>query len=291
MLNELINYEFKNKNIIDEIMNLNDNLVLLGDTFISNYISNKIMIEFAVYDNDIKYYYDIESLNNLKVKLSSNDYLSERIIKLHIDEISDKNDKFGDLFKALIGGYILDNNEINYSIIDRLLNTDEAILLGIDNGLNYYKLVYDWSKNKYKELPVFEISSSDNKYVTNIKLKDISEEFTGIARSKYLSLLMASKNAYDYLNNNSMLLKMSDIVGLPDLDKCINQLQELYVKGFINEPQYKIAMKGSSNGIDVWKCRILIDGYKESFSSEDTSKKNAKRNCAFEMLKYIMEEK
>ena len=95
--------------------------------------------------------------------------------------------------------------------------------------------------------------------------------------------------AYDYLESNNLLLKMSDVVGYPDQDKCINQLQELYVKGFINEPVYKISMKGTTpNGIDMWKCRIMIDGLKESFSAEDTSKKNVKRVVAFQMLKYLM---
>ena len=82
---------------------------------------------------------------------------------------------------------------------------------------------------------------------------------------------------------------MTDIVGYPDQDRCINQLQELFAKGFINEPVYKIAMKGTNNGVDIWKCRIMIEGYKESFNAEDTSKKNAKRIVAFQMLKYIID--
>jgi len=286
MLNELIKYEFKNKNLIDEIENINNDLVLLGDSFINNYINNKINNEFVYFDNGIKYYFDMDLLNNLKIKLLSNDYYNDRCIKLHLNDINDRID----IFKALIGGIIIDNSIIDYELIDRLLNIDDSILLNINNSNNYYKLIYEWSKNKYKELPNININCN-NEYNVIIKINDINEEFNGNGRSKYLALINASKNVYNYLENNHMLLKMTDIVGLPDLDKCINQLQELYVKGFINEPTYKIAMKGSNNGIDVWKCRIVIDGVKESFSSEDTSKKNAKRNCAFEMLKYIIEEK
>ncbi len=290
MLEELIDYEFNNKKLVDEILGLNDKLISLGDTFITGYINTKIESEFVYYEDGVNYYFDIDVLNNLKTKLLNNDVFIERVIRFHLDNIFDKSDRYCDLFKAIIGAIIVDNVSINYEVIDKLINTDDLILLSLDNGLNYYKLIYDWSRNKYKELPLVNISVKDNSYNVVIKLKNIDKEFSVCARSKYLAIINASKSAYEYLNSNSMLLKMSDIVGFPDIDKCINQLQELYVKGFINEPQYKIAMKGSNNGIDVWKCRILIDGYKESFSSEDTSKKNAKRNCAFEMLKYIMEQ-
>ena len=83
---------------------------------------------------------------------------------------------------------------------------------------------------------------------------------------------------------------MKDIVGDADLQNCVNQLQDLYQKGFINEPIYKITLKGSSGGVDTWRCRVIVDGYKESFSFDDTSKKSGKRNAAYSMLKYILEQ-
>ncbi len=290
MIEELINYEFKNKQLEDNILNLDDNLITIGDSFINSYISLKINTEFVYYDDGIKYYFDYDLLNNLKLQLLSNDNLADRAIKIHLDNVSNKNDRYHDLFKALIGAYVLDNVIIDYDKIDNWLNTNDSILLSIENSSNYYKQVYSWSKNKYKKVPVFNTEIVNNEYKATVKLEEF-DVFSGSGNTKYLALINACKEAYSHLEDNDMLLKMEDVVGYPDIDKCINQLQELFVKGFINEPQYKIAMKGSSNGVDVWKCRILIDGYKESFSSEDTSKKNAKRNCAFEMLKYIMEEK
>ena len=290
MLSEIINYNFKNTKLIDDILNLDDNLINIGDSFINSYISLKINTEFAYYDNGIKYYFDYDLLSNLKLQLLSNDNLADRAIKIHLDNVSNKNDRYHDLFKALIGAYVLDNVNIDYDKIDNWLNTNDSILLSIENSSNYYKQVYSWSKNKYKKVPVFDTEIVNNEYKATVKLEEF-DAFTGCGNTKYLALINACKEAYSHLEDNDMLLKMEDVVGYPDIDKCINQLQELFVKGFINEPQYKIAMKGSSNGVDVWKCRIVIDGYKESFSSEDTSKKNAKRNCAFEMLKYIMDEK
>ena len=291
LLEELIKYEFNNKKLTDEVLSINPSLAIIGDSFINGYVSFKLNKEFTYYDDEIKSYFDLDLLTSVKNKLLSNDYLTDRVIKLHINELSNNNDKYYDLFKALIGAYLIDNANIDYDYIDYLLNIDDAILLNIENEKNYYKHVYSWNKNKYKEAPKCTINIDNNKYMCNIVLNEINEEFKASSQSKYLAIIEASKCAYKYLEDNSLLLKMEDIVGYPDIDKCVNQLQELFVKGFINEPQYKIAMKGSNNGIDIWKCRILIDGYKESFSSEDTSKKTAKRNAAFQMLKYIMEEK
>ena len=291
MLEELLNYKFKIVELEKEIIDLNDELISLGSSYISNYINNKINKEFHYYCQGVKTYFEEDLLNSVRTNLLSDDFLSERCVKLHLNDIFDRNDKYSDLMKAIVGGYIIDNVSVDDKVIDEWLNVDNAILLNIESGLNYYKLVYDWNKNKYKETIKVESSIENNEVSASVKLSGIDEVFVGHAKSKYLAYVDACKKAYNKLEDMDLLLKMEDVVGYPDLDKCINQLQELFVKGFINEPQYKIAMKGSSNGVDVWKCRIVIDGYKESFSSEDTSKKNAKRNCAFEMLKYIMDEK
>ena len=121
-------------------------------------------------------------------------------------------------------------------------------------------------------------------------MNEIDNEFKSKNETIFISLNEASKIAYKYLEDNNLLLKVTDLVGYPDQEKSISQLQELYVKGFINEPIYKISLKGTNTGgVDIWKCRIMIDGIKESFSADDTSKKNSKRIVALQMLNYIIE--
>lgn len=277
------------KELEDKILDLDEGLITLGDTYLNNYVSNKLNLEFAYFDNETKNYFDLNTLNNVKTKILSNDYLTDRAIKLHFNDISQKNDKYFDLFKAFVGAYLVDSFEADTDFIDKLLNLDEGILLNIDLDNNYFKMVYDWSKHKYKEAIQYDVLKS-NDYQATITLKDIPNQFVKNNKRKYLALLEASKDAYKYLEENHLLLKMKDIIGFADLEKCVNQLQELYIKGYINEPVYKISLKGSSGGVDTWRCRILIDGYKESFSFDDTSKKVVKRNAAFAMLKYILEQ-
>ena len=224
-LEELIDYKFNNNKLLEEASNLSDRLINFGKTSIDYVIDKNINEELYGLDNITE-----ESINNLCNYLKSDDYLLERADKLHLDTVI--YDRKIDLLKAIIAAYILDS----------------------DN--NYAKKVYSWNKIKYKKYPNITFN---NKSVS-IKLDEIDNEFKSDLETRFRSVNEASKVAYDYLESNNLLLKMSDVVGYPDQDKCINQLQELYVKGFINEPVYKISMKGTTpNGIDMWKCRIMID--------------------------------
>ena len=275
-LEELIDYKFNNNKLLEEASNLSDRLINFGKTSIDYVIDKNINEELYGLDNITE-----DSINNLCNYLKSDEYLLERADKIHLDTVI--YDRKIDLLKAIIAAYILDSDSL--SKVEIWLNIFDSIVLNLDSDKNYAKKVYSWNKIKYKKYPNITFN---NKSVS-IKLDEIDTEFKSDLETRFRSINEASKAAYDYLESNNLLLKMSDVVGYPDQDKCINQLQELYVKGFINEPVYKISMKGTTpNGIDMWKCRIMIDGIKESFSAEDTSKKNVKRVVAFQMLKYLM---
>ena len=275
-LEELIDYKFNNNKLLEEASNLSDRLINFGKTSIDYIIDKNINEELYGLDNITE-----DSINNLCNYLKSDEYLLERADKIHLDTVI--YDRKIDLLKAIIAAYILDSDSL--SKVEIWLNIFDSIVLNLDSDNNYAKKVYSWNKIKYKKYPNITFN---NKSVS-IKLDEIDTEFKSDLETRFRSVNEASKAAYDYLESNNLLLKMSDVVGYPDQDKCINQLQELYVKGFINEPVYKISMKGTTpNGIDMWKCRIMIDGIKESFSAEDTSKKNVKRVVAFQMLKYLM---
>ena len=68
MLEEIIKYKFNNKNITDEINNLAERLINLGDLFINYYVGIKLNKEFLYEDNGIESLFDLDYLNNLKIK-------------------------------------------------------------------------------------------------------------------------------------------------------------------------------------------------------------------------------
>ena len=277
-LEEVLKYNFKNKNLLDEASNLSERLINFGSSIIDFCINN--MINKELFDNS-KSIFDNEVLLNIIQNIKSDEYILDRANKIHLDDFIYDNKI--ELFKSIIAAYYLDSNDFNK--IEEWLNLFDYLILNLNSDDNKLKDIYLWNKRKYKEYPSIKYDNAK----AIIKLNEIDNEFIGNGPSKFLAANEAAKIADKYLIDNNLLLKMTDIVGYPDQDKCINQLDELFVKGFIPQPQYKISMKGTNNGIDIWKCRITIDGIKESYSAEDTSKKNAKRIVAFQMLKYLTE--
>ena len=277
-LEEALKYNFKNKNLLDEASNLSERLINFGSSIIDFCINN--MINKELFDNS-KSIFDNEALLNIIQNIKSDEYILDRANKIHLDDFIYDNKI--ELFKSIIAAYYLDSNDFNK--IEEWLNLFDYLVLNLNSDDNKLKDIYLWNKRKYKEYPSIKYDNAK----AIIKLNEIDNEFIGNGSSKFLAANEAAKIADKYLIDNNLLLKMTDIVGYPDQDKCINQLDELFVKGFIPQPQYKISMKGTNNGIDIWKCRITIDGIKESYSAEDTSKKNAKRIVAFQMLKYLTE--
>lgn len=281
-IENIIGYKFKNKDILETIA-IDDDILAFANYIISYTVDNKIKNELFYYENNIlNSYFDFKYINDFINLVLSDEYLEERITKLHLNNDLPQDNQVNS-FKLLIANIIKDSND--FSIIEKLLNLDEAIINRIEDKTNYGKLVFEWAKRKYGGKPVIEVKNDE----IILSLEGIDKKFQCPIKTKIISILEASKEAYKYIEENNLILKMTDIVGYPDQDRCINQLQELFAKGFINEPVYKIAMKGTNNGVDIWKCRIMIEGYKESFNAEDTSKKNAKRIVAFQMLKYIID--
>lgn len=282
-IENLINYQFNNINLLKNAFNFDEVLTSEGNLFLNHYLNIYLLNEFLNKD-DLELFYSKEIIEEVKNKLLSDDYLTKRMNKLSLSNYLEDKTKAPVIFKAIVGAIILDSN--NNEIIDKLLNIEEGILLNISPEENYVLLVNEWSKVKTKELPKYEV---ENNYNVTLSVPGLDKEFKSSSNTKLTAIIKAYMEAYSYIEENNLVLKITDIVGSPDPENAINQLQDLYVKGYINEPVYKIALKGVNNGMDIWKCRVLVEGYRESFSAEDTSKKTAKRLAAYEMIKYIVE--
>ena len=193
MLEKYINNLF-NEDLENKILTLDDYLIEIGNSYLDNYLLTKMAKEFFTTNNES--YFDLLTIKDIKAKLLSNDYLAERAIKLHLDEVFNKNDKYQDLLKAIIGAYVLTKDD--NSFIDWLLSLDDGILLSIDSTANYYKLVYDWSKHKYKMPINIDVEKTNEGFNAVLVLNDINERFNVLANTKYLAMINVAKLAYNY---------------------------------------------------------------------------------------------
>ena len=229
-----------------------------------------------------------------------------------------------DLFEAIIGAVTIDSNwdwdEI-ISVVEYMLEPETYLN---NKEENYVELIQEWSLKRYGELPWIQSSnlsyneitslSRTNKiwstpkrdpntvikvidvqeyYKTHFKceliLKGISDKFIGCGSSKNDARKRACERAYHFLEENDLLFSIIDEIDNPNKADAINQLEILARRGYFSIPTYDFEQKYDCNGNPVWRCECYIEEYDIYCYAESSSKKDAKKSAAFEMLEYVLD--
>ena len=98
----------------------------------------------------------------------------------------------------------------------------------------------------------------------------------------------ACKLAYKYLDDNDYLFSIRDEIENPNKDDAINQLEILARRGYFSIPTYDFEQTYDKDGNPIWESTCHIAEEDESFSAKSSSKKDAKKFAAFEMLQYVL---
>lgn len=210
-----------------------------------------------------------------------------------------------DLFEAIVGAVVIDsdwNIEEIENVVDAMLQPDSIL---DQNEINYVQEVQDWCLKEYGELPVFEYLDRQanntyfhmlnnpfgcHRYGCQFKLPNIYNTFSAGGNSKSEARKNACLEAYEYLDNNDMLWTIRDEIDCPNKNEAINQLETLARRGYFSIPEYEFYQEYDKNGNPIWSCECYIDEAKYYYSAKSNSKKNAKKQAAFDMLKYVLEE-
>lgn len=244
----------------------------------------------------------------------------------HVDrELSVKED----LFEAIIGAVILDskwNWEDIQSVVEYMLQPKER--LSGDKAGNYVELIQEWSLKRYQELPKIRTDNSpyneeysgirrsnevrfapkqksnrsctialsvntQEYYKTHFKceliLKGIRKVFIGYGKSKSEARKIVCEGTYHYLKDNDLLFSIRDEIENPNKADAVSQLEILARRGYFSLPTYDFELEHDRDGNPIWKCECHIKERNTYFWSQSSSKKNAKKSAAFEMLKYILD--
>lgn len=233
------------------------------------------------------------------------------------DEASVKED----LFEAIIGAVAIDcgwDADLIGDVVERMLPVEEYLENGFKNECNYVDLIQQWCQKRYGILPEYDFSEDDEGFCCDLSLGEefvtataqqddrrvnagISVDmwirvyghrytFAGKGYNKAAARMDAAKEAYQYLEEFGSPVNMFDEVGQPDFDRAINQLQELYQKGYIQEPRYRIQQKPFYSGEPVWECYCGLGDTWALHRAESTSKKLAKKEVAYQVLCRLMEQ-
>ena len=198
-------------------------------------------------------------------------------------KVSDKDSVKEDLFEAIIGAIAVDSNyntetitnsvKLMYSFDDQLYDMDDFV-----------SKVQTWYQRKYNELPPYRyVFNILNQYVCTLTIPDYPIPFIGIGNSKSKARSIVAREVYKYLENNDLLFTIKDDIKEMDEENAINQLQELYQKGYISIPIYTFEYVKNAG----WKCTVSIESIRKENSITSENKKTAKKYAALGMLKYV----
>lgn len=222
-----------------------------------------------------------------------------------------------DLFEAIIGAVTLDCgwdlNKIQ-SVVEAMLVPEDFLLNDSDN--NYVRLIQEWEMQEnhctpwfwFKEgtyrstwyFPFDGISQSlpinydysKIKFHCELKLLDSLPIFRGFGASKSEARMNVCKLAYDCLCKMNYIHKptIQDEIEDPNKGEAINQLEILARRGYFSIPTYNFKQEYDGNGNPIWTCECHIEEIDCYFDAVSSSKKDAKKTSAFEMLKYVLDD-
>ncbi len=224
-----------------------------------------------------------------------------------------------DLFEAIIGAVAIDSNwdfEIIQEVVEVMLNPDS--ILATDAEIDYVRLIYEWDES-YGNKPWFQyeehgesstwymrrentiyqscnvLGSKEQQYLSGttricfVKIADDVPSFAGFGYSKNEARRNACKLAYEYLESHDMLFTIRDEIDEPILEMAINQLEILARRDYIEMPEYGYQEEHDDDGNPIWYVTCHVDGFDVTMSAESSSKKQAKKEAALDMLNYVLE--
>lgn len=284
----------------------NEVLEFYGDKALEFIVMKKLSEHYGELTQNGKYFSEKNEgmLTEIKKKFICKCMLASRIDQLGFAKYilmgkSDKSQNIQnresvkeDLFEAIIGAVAIDcewNAEILEDVIDNMIDISFYLENGFDSDENYVDFIQTWCQKKYNWIPEYDFTETDGGFECTLYLSDDYDEFYGFGYSKREARMNASQNAYEYLEEENELLLPIDEVGEPDLSKAINQLQELYQKGYINEPDYSFEESYDKDGNPIWHCECHVDDLEYYFWVDSSSKKQGKKQVAYDMLCYILD--
>lgn len=264
-------------------------------------------------------------LTKIKQKLVEKRYLAKRIDELGLSQFllmgeGDKKNQIAkedsvkeDIFEAILGAVALDCNwqfETLKSVGEIMLSPDSVLADG--KMADYVGLIYEWDAKKktvplfwypnygfsaamyrhdpytiYQPLPKGNLSRLT--CACRLKLLNGVKVFEGYGSSKHEARKAVCEFAYKYLEDHDMLFDIHDEIENPNLEDSINQLEILARRGYFELPKYVFKESHDDNGNPIWHVECHIEGMRNHYSAEGSSKRNTKKEVAFKMLSYILD--
>ena len=230
--------------------------------------------------------------------------------------VSDEPSVKEDLFESLLGAVVIDcgyDFPTICSVVEAMLVPEDFFLDDEDD--NYVRMIQDWEEQvngviplyMFKEAPYesswyYPFSGISQSYPINASLPHIKyhcilhltdglPDYRGYGESKSEARMNVCRLAYDDLKEKGIIKEQTirDEIDDPSRDDSISQLEILARRGYFSIPEYFFSQTHDQNGNPVWTAECSIKEYGERFSGTSSSKKDAKKDAAFGMLRFVLE--
>lgn len=237
--------------------------------------------------------------------------------KQHADEQPSVKE---DLFEAILGAVTIDsgwNLEKLQDTVELMLKPEAELEEG--NEDNYVALIQEWCAKETGNIPLYHFEEGSyqatwympfdgitqkcsvlggpeyNKLMASthcclLKITDDIPVFRGFGKSKSEARKNVCRLAYEWLDKNDRLHTIRNELENPNRNEAIGQLEILARRGYFTLPTYEFEQEHDENGNPVWTAKCYVEEAEYYFDATSSSKKEAKKDAAFEMLKYVLEE-
>ena len=115
--------------------------------------------------------------------------------------------------------------------------------------------------------------------------------YRGYGESKSEARMNVCRLAYDDLKEKGIIKEQTirDEIDDPNRNDAVSQLEILARRGYFSIPEYEFSQTLDGNGNPVWTAECRIRGYGKRFKKTSSSKKGAKKDAAFSMLNFVLE--
>lgn len=137
---------------------------------------------------------------------------------------------------------------------------------------------------------IYGKAEQDTHFACEVQIPGIDYHFVGYGRSKNQARMDASRLAYEYLKDEDMLFSIRDEIDDPNYNDSIGQLEILARRGYFSIPQYDFKETHDEDGNPVWNCKCSIKEKDTVTNGRSSSKKDAKKQAAYDMLTFVLEE-
>ncbi len=266
-------------------------------------------------------------LSSLKAQLVNKTMLSHRIDELGIgyflrmsrgdiaNGVANQPSVKEDLFEAILGAVALDcdwNMKTLQGVVEVMLDPDSSLET---EEFNYVSFIQQWVYDNCDDIPLYHFEKGsyqtswyigfqgitqsfswddpkqkEVKWWCYLKIADGIQPFLGFGKSQSEARKAVCELAYNYLDREGLLPTIRGEIENPNLADAIGQLEILARRGYFSLPTYEFREEHDRDGNPIWTCECHIAEKEYFFDVQSSSKKEAKKKAAYEMLQEVLKE-